>query len=80
MFSLYCAILIRIKKIQRIGVNYDKVICFYSHIKINFNRGDVMILAIDPGNIESGYVLTYDDLVVINKGKEKNENIIEMIK
>ena len=39
-----------------------------------------MILAIDPGNIESGYVLTYDDLVVINKGKEKNENIIEMIK
>lgn len=39
-----------------------------------------MILAIDPGNIESGYVVTYDDLVVICKGKERNENIINMIK
>ena len=39
-----------------------------------------MILAIDPGNKESGYVLTYDDLVIIDKGKEENENIIDMIK
>ena len=39
-----------------------------------------MILAIDPGSLESGYVITYDDLVVVEKGKEKNESIIDIIK
>lgn len=34
-----------------------------------------MILAIDPGNIESGYVFTKDNLEVLEKGKIKNETI-----
>lgn len=32
-----------------------------------------MILAIDPGNIESGYVYLEDDLSIIDKGKINNE-------
>lgn len=39
-----------------------------------------MILAIDPGNIESGYVFTNDDLSIVDKGKIKNEELLAMIK
>lgn len=39
-----------------------------------------MILAIDPGNIESGYVLTDNNLKIIEKGKIKNEILLEDIK
>lgn len=38
-----------------------------------------MILAIDPGNIESGYVLLNDDYSIIKKGKDDNCKIIEII-
>lgn len=38
-----------------------------------------MILAIDPGNIESGYVFTKDNLEIIEKGKIKNEDLIRKI-
>ncbi|OOM17171.1 hypothetical protein CLSAB_18910 [Clostridium saccharobutylicum] len=38
-----------------------------------------MILAIDPGNIESGYVFTNDDLSVIEKGKIVNEEMLKKI-
>lgn len=39
-----------------------------------------MILAIDPGNIESGYVIVRDDLTEILKlGKIRNEKILEEI-
>ena len=34
-----------------------------------------MILAIDPGNIESGWCLIGDDYKIIDKGKDKNESI-----
>lgn len=58
-------------------MNYDKVIYFYSHIKINFNRGDVMILAIDPGNIESGVVLIRErDLKPLVAEKISNEELL----
>lgn len=36
-----------------------------------------MILAIDPGNIESGYVVLNNDLSVIEKGKVENELLLE---
>lgn len=36
-----------------------------------------MILAIDPGNIQSAYVLTYDDLRVNDKGKVENSELLE---
>lgn len=39
-----------------------------------------MILAIDPGNIESGYVVLADDLGVIDLGKVQNEELIKIIK
>ena len=38
-----------------------------------------MILAIDPGNIESGYVITSDDLCIWDKGKVKNEELLNFI-
>ena len=39
-----------------------------------------MILAIDPGNIETGYVIIENDLSrVIDKGKIKNEDLISLI-
>lgn len=38
-----------------------------------------MILAIDPGNIESGYVLTNNDLSLVDKGKIKNKNLLNKI-
>lgn len=38
-----------------------------------------MILAIDPGNIQSAYVLTYDDLRVNDKGKVENSELLEKI-
>ncbi|MDA3730038.1 hypothetical protein PBV87_00735 [Niameybacter massiliensis] len=38
-----------------------------------------MILAIDPGNIQSAYVLTYDNLVVNDKGKVENGKLLEKI-
>ena len=38
-----------------------------------------MILAIDPGNIESGYVFTTDNLEVIECGKINNDELIEKI-
>lgn len=38
-----------------------------------------MILAIDPGNVESGYVLTNNDLSLVDKGKIKNENLLHKI-
>lgn len=39
-----------------------------------------MILAIDPANIESGFVLTDNNLKVIEKGKIKNEELAEKIR
>lgn len=39
-----------------------------------------MILAIDPGNVESAYVLMYDDLTIFEFAKKQNEEILEMIK
>lgn len=39
-----------------------------------------MILAIDPGNIESGFVYLNDDLSVIDRGKIKNDLLMFMIK
>ena len=39
-----------------------------------------MILAIDPGNIESGYVILNDDLSVRRKGKVINEEMLNIIK
>lgn len=38
-----------------------------------------MILAIDPGNIESGYVITGNDLEVWAKGKVNNDELIHII-
>ncbi|MGG7215374.1 hypothetical protein ACQPUY_17485 [Clostridium nigeriense] len=38
-----------------------------------------MILAIDPGNIESGYVILNDDLSVRRKGKVINEEMLNII-
>ena len=39
-----------------------------------------MIFAIDPGNIESAYVIVTDDLSkVINKGKVDNEDLLDII-
>lgn len=38
-----------------------------------------MILAIDPGNIKSGFVYLNDDLSVVDKGKIDNENLLECI-
>ncbi|MCE5221869.1 MAG: hypothetical protein LLF98_11580 [Clostridium sp.] len=38
-----------------------------------------MILAIDPGNVESGYIITSDKLEVWDKGKVTNENLIFII-
>lgn len=38
-----------------------------------------MILAIDPGNIESGYVYLDDDLSVVDKGKIDNQDLLECI-
>ncbi len=35
-----------------------------------------MILAIDPGNVESGYVVWNDDLSIIKKGKIPNEELL----
>lgn len=35
-----------------------------------------MIIAIDPGNIESGYVVLNDDLSIIKKGKIPNEELL----
>lgn len=37
------------------------------------------ILAIDPGNIESGYVVLNDDLSIKEKGKVGNFRLLEMI-
>ena len=42
-------------------------------------EGAGMILAIDPGNIQSAYVLTYDDLRVNDKGKVENSELLEKI-
>jgi hypothetical protein len=39
-----------------------------------------VILAIDPGNIESGYVILNDDLSVRRKGKVINEEMLNIIK
>jgi len=39
-----------------------------------------MLLAIDPGNEMSGYVLMNEDHTIYNKGKVKNEELINMIK
>lgn len=38
-----------------------------------------MILAIDPGNIESGYVFLDDNLKPLEHGKIKNEELLEKI-
>lgn len=38
-----------------------------------------MIIAIDPGNIESGYVITGDDLSVWDKGKVENEYLLSIV-
>ena len=38
-----------------------------------------MILAIDPGNIESGFVYLNDDLSVADKGKIDNEDLLYCI-
>lgn len=38
-----------------------------------------MILAIDPGNTESGYVFIRNDLSIVDKGKIKNENLLKKI-
>ena len=38
-----------------------------------------MILAIDPGNIESGYVFTRDNLEIIEKGKISNNNLLKKL-
>lgn len=38
-----------------------------------------MILAIDPGNVESGFVLLNDDLSIIRAEKVKNEEILKNI-
>lgn len=39
-----------------------------------------MILAIDPGNVESGYVLLDMNLKPIEKGKIKNKELLEKIR
>lgn len=36
-----------------------------------------MILAIDPGNIESGYVLVKNNLEILQKGKVPNEELLD---
>ncbi|WP_026887689.1 hypothetical protein [Clostridium beijerinckii] len=36
-----------------------------------------MILAIDPGNVESGYALLNDDLSIVEKGKIENEYVLD---
>ncbi|WP_252237490.1 hypothetical protein [Clostridium sp. ZBS17] len=38
-----------------------------------------MILAIDPGNIESGFVYLNDDLSIADKGKIDNKDLLECI-
>jgi len=38
-----------------------------------------MILAIDPGNIESGYVVTNNDLSIIEKGKVANNLLLDYL-
>ncbi len=38
-----------------------------------------MIIAIDPGNIESGYVVTNDDLSIIEKGKVANNILLDYL-
>lgn len=38
-----------------------------------------MIFAIDPGNKESGYVFTKDNLEIIEKGKIENELLLEKL-
>ena len=39
-----------------------------------------MILAIDPGNVQSAYVLLNDDLSIASFGKLDNEGMLEVIK
>ncbi len=39
-----------------------------------------MILAIDPGNIESAYVLAGDDLKPVQFGKVPNQEMLEIVK
>ena len=38
-----------------------------------------LIFAIDPGNEYSAYVLTNENLKVIDKGKVKNDELLEII-
>lgn len=47
----------------------------------SFNSGGdvVLILAIDPGNIESAYVLLDNNLKLVEKGKIENEVLLENI-
>ena len=38
------------------------------------------LLAIDPGNIESAYVLIQDDYTILQKGKVINEELLNLVK
>ena len=38
------------------------------------------LLAIDPGNIESAYVLIKDDYTLLQKGKVTNEELLSLVK
>ena len=38
------------------------------------------LLAIDPGNIESAFIMIHDDYTIFQKGKIKNEDLIGIVK
>lgn len=54
--------------------------CFLYGVGLTSWDGDILILAIDPGNIESAYVILDEKLKPIEFGKIHNEDLLTKIK